>query len=81
MRGPVAFPTVAVKLSGLGTFEHACSVALWRPVIEETLMLFGPERALWGSNFPVERLWTTYGHLIDVVQAFLSSLNSSERRL
>jgi predicted TIM-barrel fold metal-dependent hydrolase len=80
MRALAACPNVAVKLSGLGTFEHACSVALWRPVIEETLLLFGPNRALFGSNFPIEKLWTTYGQLMDVMQECLARLNAAERR-
>ena len=80
MQGLAACPNVAVKLSGLGTFEHACSVALWRPVIEETLLLFGPGRAMFGSNFPIEKLWTSYGQLVDVMQECLSRLNAAERR-
>jgi predicted TIM-barrel fold metal-dependent hydrolase len=80
MRGLAACPNVAVKLSGLGTFEHACSVALWRPVIEETLTLFGSTRALFGSNFPIEKLWTSYGQLVDVMLECLSRLNATERQ-
>ena len=37
MAGLAGCPNVHVKLSGLGTFEHACTVELWRPVIMETL--------------------------------------------
>ena len=31
---------VYVKLSGLGTFEHRCSIELWQPVVRETLAMF-----------------------------------------
>lgn len=80
MRGLAACPNVAVKLSGLGTFAHECSVALWRPVIEETLAMFGPSRCLFGSNFPVESLWTGYGKIIAVMQECLAGLAAAERR-
>ena len=80
MRGLAAYPNVAVKLSGLGTFVHECSTALWRPVIEETLSLFGAQRCLFGSNFPIESLWTSYGRIIAVMQDCLAALSAAERR-
>ncbi len=80
MRGLAACANVAVKLSGLGTFVHECSTALWRPVIEETLSLFGAQRCLFGSNFPIESLWTSYGRIIAVMQDCLAALSAAERR-
>ena len=74
-------PNVVTKLSGLGTFVHACSVELWAPVVRETLDLFGPARCLFGSNFPIEKLWTRYTTLVDVMRAALSSLSEEEQRL
>src|SRR6202043_1043916 len=49
MRQLAACPNVMAKISGLGTFEHACSEASWRPVIEQAVDLFGPGRCLFGS--------------------------------
>ena len=80
MRGLAACPNVAVKLSGLGTFVRECSTALWRPVIEETLALFGPQRCLFGSNFPIESLWTSYGQIVAVTEECLAGLPAAERR-
>ena len=31
--------------------------------MRETVALFGPERCLFGSNFPIEKLWTDYASL------------------
>jgi predicted TIM-barrel fold metal-dependent hydrolase len=80
MRGLAAAPNVCVKLSGLGTFARACSVDLWRPVIQETLELFGPHRCMFGSNFPIEKLWTTYAEVVRVTVACLAGLSSDDRR-
>ncbi len=80
MRLLAACPNVSVKLSGLGTFARACSVALWKPVIEETLAIFGPARCLFGSNFPIEKLWTTYSEIVSVTLACLGSLSPQEKR-
>ena len=80
MRLLAANPNVSVKLSGLGTFTRACSVELWKPVIEETLDFFGPARCMFGSNFPIEKLWTSYGDVVSVTKACLAGLSTENRR-
>jgi predicted TIM-barrel fold metal-dependent hydrolase len=60
---------VVSKLSGLGTFLRANDPAHIRFVAAETLALFGAERCLFGSNFPIEKLWTGYGDLMDAHRA------------
>lgn len=80
MRALAGCPNVVVKISGLGTFEHRCAVDLWRPVIEETLALFGAGRCMFGSNVPVEKLWATYAEVVAVVQESLAGLDADERR-
>ncbi len=80
MRLLAVCPNVCVKLSGLGTFARTCSVSLWKPVIEQTLAIFGPARCLFGSNFPIEKLWTTYSEIVSVTLACLDGLSPQERR-
>ena len=75
-----ACPNVVSKLSGLGTFEHHCGVALWRPVVEETVVLFGAARCLFGSNFPIEKLWTSYDGIVAVMHECLAACTPAERR-
>ncbi|NGO52180.1 amidohydrolase family protein [Allomesorhizobium camelthorni] len=55
---------VVSKLSGLGTFIHRNDAAHVADVIAETIAIFGPERCLFGSNFPIEKLWTNYADLV-----------------
>jgi len=57
-------PNVVVKLSGQGTFVHRVDPALIDLVTGTCLELFGPGRCMWGSNFPIEKLWTDYGTLL-----------------
>ncbi len=64
MRLLAAQPNVVSKLSGLGTFIHANDPGHIAWVVRETAGLFGPERCLFGSNFPIEKLWTDYGALV-----------------
>jgi len=75
-----ACPNLMVKLSGLGTFDRACSVERWRPVIEATIDLFGPARCMFGSNFPIEKLWTDYATLVGTVRACLARYAEHEQR-
>jgi predicted TIM-barrel fold metal-dependent hydrolase len=79
MRLLAACENVVTKLSGLGTFEHVCSVELWRPVVLETLELFGPDRCLFGSNWPIETLWTDYARIVATLRECLTGLTGEER--
>ena len=55
-----ACPNVVSKLSGLGTFLHRNDRAHIAEVVRETVSIFGADRCLFGSNFPIEKLWTRY---------------------
>jgi len=80
MRALAVAPNVHVKLSGLGTFARTCSVELWRPVIRETVELFGPERCMFGSNVPIEKRWTTYDEVVRVTTESLAGLSAGGQR-
>ncbi len=80
MQALAACPNVVVKLSGLGTFEHQCSVELWRPVVRETVEMFGAERCVYGSNYPIEKLWTSYENIVAVMKECVSDLPHAAQR-
>ena len=69
MRLLAAQDNVVSKLSGLGTFLRANDAEHIGFVVRETLDLFGAERCLFGSNFPIEKLWTSYSGLMDAHRA------------
>jgi predicted TIM-barrel fold metal-dependent hydrolase len=74
-------PNVVSKLSGLGTFIHRNDPSHIAFIVRETVELFGPERCLFGSNFPIEKLWTSYGELVDAYRTALSELSAKAQRL
>jgi predicted TIM-barrel fold metal-dependent hydrolase len=41
--------------------------------------LFGAERCLFGSNFPIEKLWTPYCDLVNAHRAAAASLRPEQR--
>jgi predicted TIM-barrel fold metal-dependent hydrolase len=74
-----ARPNVVTKLSGLGTFVRACDEAAWRPVIAEAVEAFGPRRCMFGSNFPIEKLWTDYATLMATFRRCIADLSADEQ--
>ncbi len=67
------------KISGLGTFLHRCDRDAIRPVILETVEIFGADRCLFGSNFPIEKIWTDYATLFDITASILDELTAGEK--
>lgn len=60
-------PQVSCKLSGLGMFDHNWTTESIRPIVDECLAQFGSGRVMFGSNFPVDKL---YGDYASLMQAF-----------
>ncbi|MEX2520325.1 MAG: amidohydrolase family protein [Paracoccaceae bacterium] len=73
-----AEPNVVTKLSAFGTFIHRNDPAFIREMIETTVAIFGAERCLYGSNFPIEKIWTSYAELFDAFRAGASRLRRAE---
>jgi len=73
-------PNVNVKLSGLGTFVHACRADVMEPIVREAVEIFGAKRCLFGSNFPIEKLWTDYRKLYLTFRKAIDHLDESDQR-
>lgn len=59
-----AQPNVFAKLSGLGTFIHRNDPALISRIVSDAIAIFGSHRLMFGSNFPIEKLWTSHSALL-----------------
>jgi len=66
-----ALPHVTCKLSGLGMFDHRWTTDSIRPIVETCLDQFGPARAMFGSNFPVDSLSSDYHTLVGAYRALV----------
>lgn len=73
-------PNVAIKVSGLGMFDHEWTRDSVRPFILETIEIFGPDRCMFGSNFPVDRLYGSYGDLVTSFRDAIAGFTPAERR-
>ncbi len=74
-------PNIHCKLSGLGTFIQRNDPAHVADVIHASVDMFGAERCLFGSNFPIEKLWTDYGALAAAFRAALAEYQPHEQLL
>ena len=62
-------PNLSAKLSGLGTFVHRNDPDLIALIVDGGMDLLGSGRLMFGSNFPIEKLWTDYASVLGAHKA------------
>ena len=72
-------PNVWVKISGLGMFDLNWTENSIKPLIYETLDIFGVDRVMFASNFPVDKLFSSYSELWSAFSNITNDLASSEK--
>ena len=79
LRQLAARPNVVTKLSGFGTFIHRNDPDHIAWIVAQSVALFGAQRCLFGSNFPIEKLWTGYEDLLDAHLQASAALTPAQR--
>lgn len=75
-----AHPQISCKLSGLANeFGPGWSAESLRPVFDHVLDCFGPERLMWGSDWPVLELAGDYPGWLAAAQQMAAELSQDER--
>lgn len=72
---------VHCKLSGLAMSVHGFDLAAQRPFLEHCLEHFGPQRVMFGSNFPVDRNYGSYDEVVAMNHELVADLAEHERDL
>jgi L-fuconolactonase len=72
---------IVCKLSGLVTEAGSAEPAALREAVEHLLGCFGPERLLWGSDWPVCELVCSYDAWRATIEALLATLDTDRRKL
>ena len=88
-----ACPNVSVKLGGLamsfaGMPDHGPEAglssetlaAMWRPYIETCIEAFGPSRAMFESNYPVDKWGASYPVLWNAFKRLTLGASADEKR-
>ncbi|MDH3578076.1 MAG: amidohydrolase family protein [Gammaproteobacteria bacterium] len=76
-----SLPNVYCKISGLGMFDHNWTVDSIRPIVESCIEIFGVERTMFGSNFPVDKLHASYTQVWSAYEEISNGLSAMEQQL
>jgi predicted TIM-barrel fold metal-dependent hydrolase len=79
LAGMAAQPNVAIKISGLGEAGYQWRLDANRRVVLEVIDLFGVERCMFGSNYPVDSLCASFQDIFDGFAACVSGFGAQER--
>lgn len=70
-------PNVVVKYSGFAMGEHGLDPRVLERWSSALLQRFGADRLLFGSNFPVDRLYTSLDRLVDLYHSLLEGVGAA----
>ena len=73
-------PNTAVKISGIGLPGEAWTTKSNGPLVLETIRLFGVDRCLFASNFPVDGLCATYDTIFSGFKEIVGDLPLGDQR-
>jgi predicted TIM-barrel fold metal-dependent hydrolase len=74
-----ACENAVIKISGLGMCDPNWTVESWRPWVSSCIELFGVERSFFGTNWPVDRLFSSFTDVIDAYEELISGYSESEQ--
>jgi len=76
-----ALPQVVCKLSGIAAYcrPGTASVAVLRPYVAHVLAAFGPDRMIWGSDWPVVTLGMPLPDWIAATRSLIAELSEAEQ--
>ena len=74
-------PNVVVKISALASgADPGWSIDSIRPWAEHCIESFGPDRAMFGTNWPIDRLFGSYTALVEAYLEIAAPLTPEEHR-
>ena len=79
MRTLAEADNITCKISGLAMTDPLFTAESLRRWIDTPLEVFGPDRCVLGSNWPVDRLFSSYDVIMDIYRDRLSSYSESDQ--
>lgn len=73
-------PNVSCKISGFGMFDADWTEESIRPYVRETIELFGVDRSMFASNFPVDKAYRPFVGTFTVFRELVSDLSTEDRQ-
>jgi len=75
-----AQPNVVIKISGLGRAGLPWTVEANEPIIRDAIAIFGVDRCMFASNYPVDRLAGTFDAIYRGFMASVADLAAADQR-
>jgi predicted TIM-barrel fold metal-dependent hydrolase len=72
-------PNILIKISALTAYDPTPTPESLREVALHCIECFGVDRSMFGSDFPVGRLWTSYDAIFDGFKAIVRDLSEGEQ--
>jgi predicted TIM-barrel fold metal-dependent hydrolase len=72
-------PNVVMKISGLGMRDPLWTVDSIRPYVLGSIDAFGLDRVVFGTNWPVDRMFSSYPDVINAYAEIIASFTRDER--
>lgn len=79
LRTVAAAPSTVIKISGLGQCDHRWTVDSLRRWVHACIEEFGIERCFFGTNWPVDRLFSSYGDVLDAYLELVFDFTPAEQ--
>jgi predicted TIM-barrel fold metal-dependent hydrolase len=79
LRGLAHAENVVMKISGLGMMDRRWTVDSFRPWVLGCIEAFGVDRVVFGTNWPVDRLFSSYPDVINAYAAIISDFTKEEQ--
>jgi predicted TIM-barrel fold metal-dependent hydrolase len=72
-------PNAVCKISGLGMGDPRWTIDSLRPWVEQVVESFSPARCFFGTNWPVDRMYSSYDALVNAYTTLVSGYSAGER--
>ena len=79
MRAFAAVDHASLKISALGEFAAKWPTITLRPIVLEAIEMFGVDRCMFGSNYPVDKLSTPYDAFWSALDEITAPFSADER--
>ena len=72
---------IVAKISGLGMFDPQWTIDSTRIFVEKTIQIFGIERCMFASNFPVDKIFNTFDNYWNSFKEITNDYSENDKKL
>jgi len=74
-----AAPNVTMKISGLGMCDPLWTVESIRPYVLGSVEAFGVDRVVFGTNWPVDRMFSSYPDVVNAYAGIIADFSAADQ--